>query len=169
MNHGSYVHFRTGTIVIVLETITQDGGGSITYASDAAGYGGFLNFTIEHHPEYGQSLIIKTMNADPARQGLGALLVWHAANTAIFRACPHMVALGVYGDAQPFYAKVGFLPSVKQTTAIAEEIAKGGVSRAGQEALFSAILIWGGKTDSILDKSYDIVKNTWIRSYAAAV
>jgi len=163
MNHGSYVHSVSLATVDIAETVCGDGSGKITYTSGRTGYGGYLEFKIELDKEYGQSLVIPNMKATPERHHLGALMIWHAANSAVFRGCKYMVAVGVFGPVQPFYYKMGFSPSTEHTGNILGQVKKHDLNSEEREKLFSSILKWGGETHRILEKSFKDSKDSWVR------
>jgi hypothetical protein len=162
VNHGSYIGAQTNVVVRVTETIAPDATGTISYESDQQGYRGFLKYQIENDVEFGSSLCIPTMNADPNGQSLGAVLIWIAANSATFRNCKYMIALGVFGPAQPFYTRCGFYPSQHAASDLAVRAQQHNWNDTERAAMFSSILKWGGKTTFILDKSYNLIKNLWV-------
>jgi hypothetical protein len=108
------------------------------------------------------------MQANPARKGLGSLLMWHAAVTALFREAATMDATGVALDAQDFYHKSGFLPDRgemdEKARIVAEGRAAGDLSPQDEEHIWATpAATWHGDSRKVLERSHARISATWTR------
>lgn len=145
--HGNYTN---GAVTIIV----NEANSQITYRQDGGGnHAGHLDYTLT-----ATTLDIHAMNADPARNGLGALLLWFAANTASFHQKPTIQALSTARPAIPFYAAMGFTADPTElATAMAALTSAGPLAAQPHEC----VATWTGPTGAILNASFASITGRW--------
>lgn len=109
MKHGSFTHAVTGASVDVVETLGGPDTGRIECTCASFGLGAGLVYRLEERPA-GWTLVVKEMKTEPSMEGLGSLLMWHAAQTALLGGAALMDAAAVARDARTAAASPAFSP-----------------------------------------------------------
>lgn len=145
-NHGRYTN---GVVTIQVNEDAQ----SIVFASDTdAAYHGHLDFHLTD-----TTLDISTVVAEPAGQGLGALLLWICSNTAVFNAKTQIRALATARTAIPFYSSMHFSPDPVEFDAAMLATLDVPNARAPHEY----VATWIAQTGACLNASWDSCSRTW--------
>ena len=148
--HGN---FTNGVVTVqVNETANQ-----ISYRSDTVGYHGSLTFELIDN-----ALEIHTLEAQPEGAGLGALLVWICANTAIWNRKTEIRATDTARPAIPFYATMGFSPD---PTEFANAMAVT-VGNSAARPAHEYVATWVAQTGGCLTSAWASCERRWKQAQA---
>lgn len=166
MKHGSFTHAVTGASVDVVETLGGPETGKIECTCASFGLGADLVYRLEERPA-GWTLVVKEMKTEPSIPGLGSLLMWHAAHTALLGGAALMDAAAVARDAPDCCRESGFLPDAEETGARARVVTGRCVDdlpRDGEAQPDAAeAAAWHAQTMRVLDRSYARISRVWTR------
>jgi hypothetical protein len=172
-SHGVYSTVRNGvtTRLRVTETIAGNGEGVIKAANNDDSFTGYLEYKFDYTIQNTTCLSVKNMLAKPRGRDVGTLLVWLAANAAVFKNCKMMGALAVAMPAQGFYYKCGFLPSLEELEIkrkVVEDSANSNdpLSYSDKQDLFESFAAnWYRDTDVVLARTHNIIRTIWVPTY----